>query len=580
MTSSIQTSSLQSYFRPNETKPLTQQQIVDIKSQDLLQLLENEANATFEHRDLKTTLKLLSEIFSLNELQTMARNKDPQCAEALDEAKALFLEAELYLDTVEHHFETSTQAKIWAFYDSAISILEAFLTAFGIQSFFKPSKNEWDAQGKFGKIMMLLGFSSTISTIFGPTGAVIGAGLLIFIASLSLVFPYIKPMPSRLPISQNWSKMFREGQLQVNNARKESVELIGATFREKRLPMIIGASGVGKTEAVKTFTAAVERGVFPDLIGKQVFYMNTADLIGEARASVMASEGILAKMSNDMGAYRENIILVLDEIHEACKEREHGTICEQLKTRIGLNNDFPFVIGLTTENEYAKHIATNKAFARRFRKIHIDNTQEDETVSIVTHHFLREAPRFICDQTTLRKLVKRVSKTFKERIEPACSLEILQKCIEKMKSPEKSDAEKLLDRRLKKLNSVIAEKALSFASSTKANQRLAALQIKIRELEKQKRVHENDVATTSLQQDLLLEAKKMLCKTVTSLFKHEQNENHLKMFLLLRYFFIPSLLENVKRRAKEVGLSIELNLDLVQASIDEEIEMRKKSSKT
>ena len=113
------------------------------------------------------------------------------------------------------------------------------------------------SQMKGQKVMMLIGLFSLLSAVLIPVlgpalGGMIVGGALLGIAALSLIYPYSRPAPTFLPLAQNWTQLYEKGQLPVVSGRKESVDEIAATLiggkGVKMHPMLIGKSGVGKTE--------------------------------------------------------------------------------------------------------------------------------------------------------------------------------------------------------------------------------------------------------------------------------------------------------------------------------------------
>ena len=155
--------------------------------------------------------------------------------------------------------------------------------------------------------------------------------------------------------------------------RKESLDEMANIIKMNRHPILIGSSYVGKTLTAKAFALAIERGDYPELKGKIVFRINTADLISQK-----AEINILNKISEMMGRHRQDIILVLDDIHLAYKNNEK--IAEQLKLFLDENGAFPHVIGITTNKEYDNYIKDNNHFSLRFDRVNIENTSQNETL--------------------------------------------------------------------------------------------------------------------------------------------------------------------------------------------------------
>ena len=147
------------------------------------------------------------------------------------------------------------------------------------------------------------------------------------------------------------------------------------------------------------FAQAVERGDYPELKGKKVFYINTTALIGERNGpSVFTGGSVLKRISDAMGVNRKDIILVLDEIHNACKENSKAA--DQLKTYIDEGGDFPHVIGITTDEEYESYVKKNTAFSLRFDPVKIQNTSEDETLKILSDTLLQSSVKPLLEENS------------------------------------------------------------------------------------------------------------------------------------------------------------------------------------
>ena len=315
-------------------------------------------------------------------------------ADALQEALDRFEEAEYYLQMTGKAASQGAGARLSSILDGIISLLESIITAFGIGDFFKPAESDIHADFKSQKIMMLLSLFSMISAMIIPLlGAAFPSmligGILLSIAALSIIWPYIKPIASHLPANaENWTRQVQKGGIAAQG-RKESLDDIAGILKMNRHAILVGPSRIGKSLTAKAFALAVERGDYPELKGKIVFRINTSDLVGQKASFLGGGNNILKKISEAMGRHRRQIILVLDEIHMACKNNEK--IADQLKTFLDDGGEFPHVIGITTEEEYEEHVKDNNAFSLRFDKVEIKSTSQDETLKILGDTLLKSS---------------------------------------------------------------------------------------------------------------------------------------------------------------------------------------------
>ena len=173
----------------------------------------------------------------------------------------------------------------------------------------------------------------------------------------------------------NWTQEVRNGTI-VYSGRKESLDEIAAIIKRNRHPILIGPSRTGKSATAKAFAKAIERGDYPELKGMSVFYINTATICNfkEGYTQTGASM-VLNHICKQMGRHADKIIIVFDEIHNACKETSN--LAEILKPYLDEHGRLPHIIGITTEQEYNTNVKRNVAFSNRFDKVDIKNTEEE-----------------------------------------------------------------------------------------------------------------------------------------------------------------------------------------------------------
>lgn len=414
--------------------PELKKDVALLNSEQLLTLLQSIAH----EKDGKEILERLADILSPEQIEKALQKED-----GIEDLKK---EASRYLKQAKS-FSPSLSTRLLNCIDSTLLILESFLNSFGIAEFFKPLESKSDAKVRAQTIMMLLQFSVLLATIvlpiFGPQTGFIIAGIMFSIWTLSLVYPHIRKMPSVIVCSENWSRQYRTGKLSVGGERKYILdEIARALQNEKSMKMhalLLGKSGIGKTEAVKSLVAAIEKGEYPHLKGKEVFYINTADLINRDEGTK-----ILARINEMLGRHRKNIILVLDEIHIACQKRESFVLADQLKTLLDEGEDnFQNVIGITTEDEFYRDIfSNNPAFARRFQKIMVQDTSLAETVHILQNTFIKQAPEILLEPGIFETIVHKSKELAKmsgvSLAQPAASLKLLYLCIKKTAETQKS----------------------------------------------------------------------------------------------------------------------------------------------
>lgn len=536
-------------------------------------------------------LDRLADKISLKALEEAVRIEYPEHVNALQTAKKMLHEAQYYLANVECTVSLSLKTRLIFIIRSLISILESFINGFGIESFFKMPENQIDAEWKGQRIMFLLQMFSTVSTLLlpslGPTlGAAMIGGTVLTLSALSVIYPYIKMQALYLPRGINWSEQYNRCNLQVNLGRKQTLDEIARILVSnqpaKMHVMLIGKSGIGKTETAKAFVQSIEQGEYSELRGKQVIYFNMADLLGSTEMFSSANK-IFSQISDAMGRHRENYILIFDEIHMACQEKEQGTLSEQLKILLDPGRDkFPYVIGITTEEEYYREIYVNhSAFARRFQRLAIENTDLIETLKILNHSFIKQAPHTLLDENALQILVEKTTKAFGEQApQPATSLKLLSQCIKHTATSQRAPLGKRVDEIRGQLQAIYAQGAgrLPYGRENHAPQLECELQNLEVELIKEKKALEK----LFQDQQRLLELKKAILRNVLRVSHFNQNvfskrEHHaLNMFSLQSHFQARVLEEKIRRAADALQVKVAISSELIDEVVKEELENEEK----
>jgi len=533
----------------------------------------------------------LAELIPLESVENAIRTQYPQHISALQSAKALFQDAKYFLDVTGAKISPTIRTRLAGIFHALIGILESILSAFGIADFFKPSDSAVHSEFKGQKIMMLLSLFTMLSTVLLPivgaemVSTIIG-GTLLVISTLSILYPYIKPASSKLPRAENWSQQFREGNLPVSAGRKKTLDEIARTLIASKLAkthvMMIGKTGIGKTETAKAFVEAVERGDYPELKDKEIHYINTAELLGSTE---MFSNGnkILSQISDAMGRHREHYILIFDEIHIACQKKENSVLSEQLKTLLDSGKEnFPYVIGITTEEEFLREIyVNNAAFARRFKCVALENTEDAETMKILSNAFLRQAPKVFLEPNALQTLLQKTKEGRKKTsAQPANSLKILSQCIKRIESPQRSSLEARVEKLRSQVQAFRSQRAVGQGNGLSLYSNEAEgvqLENTLRQLEAAFIEQQKELAALSHDRSRLAEVKETVFQSVVRTASLGANvltsndKKQLNRMLLQSHCLAPMLEAKIRTAASKLGVKIILDSTLIDEVIAEEI---------
>lgn len=548
-----------------------------VKAEELLNTFFQEIETNkIETIDPFKFLNSLINLVNPDKQQETVNVKDALKVEnALEEAKSMFEQAKYYLQMTEGNTSPSIRARIASILNGIIAVIESIITAFGIADFFKPAESNIHADFKSQKIMTLLHLFSTITALLLPilgatTGSLIVGGTLLCISALSIIWRFVKPRTTHLPANaENWTKQIQNGEC-VAQGRKESINEIADIIKMNRHAILVGPSRVGKSLTAKAFAQAIERGDYPGLKGKVVFRINTADVVDQQASFLGGGNNILNKISSAMGRHRNDIILVLDEIHMACKD--NAKIADQLKTFLDVAGAFPHVIGITTEEEYNNHVRNNSAFALRFDKVKIKSTDKDETLRILADTVLRSRSKPLIKDGALEHIYEKSCEDI-NHLQPEASLKLLKRCINRTEKTQKSPTEK---KKVKNSNQIHALRSMAAASRGSVEQEsgknIANLKEERNKLKKSIDVEHKNIDKLFKSKELLDRVTKEIYTSVqkiSTFTPNSENEKQLKIFLLLHGFLRKFWEFHIEDSAKKLKINLVIDKELIDKVCEE-----------
>jgi len=530
---------------------------------------------------------------SLESLQAAVRLRYPEHVSALETAKQMLEEAKYALAAAAGPAGPTLTTRLAGVVESLLAVLESLLSGLGIADFFRPAENRVEADFKGQKLMLVLSLFTTLSAILVPIlgpllGAKIIGGSLLSICSLSLIYPHMKPQAANLPRGRNWTAEWRRGDLPQVDGRKETLDemarALGGAPEGKMHVMLIGKSGVGKTEAAKAFVQAIERGDYPQLKGKQVVYFNMADLLSGTEMFSNTNK-ILTQISEAMGRHRSRYILIFDEIHMAC-QKSQDPLSEQLKTLLDPGKDrFPHVIGITTEEEYFRDIyVDNPAFARRFKRIAIENTDDAETYKILKNYLLRNGKKVLLDNGALRRIIEAAKEAFgASSPQPAASLRLLAKCVKKIDGSMRTPFQERTDRFRARLEIYRAQFAgtLPYGREKPGSD----LEAKLKQLEIASEAERKRLESLLSSREQLAQLKEQILRgAVQGASLPEgplspRSQRLLNAFSLRGHFAAPRLEAKIRQKAKALEVPAAIDAALIDEAIQEELDNERRVQK-
>ena len=153
--------------------------------------------------------------------------------------------------------------------------------------------------------------------------------------------------------------------------------------RKKNNPILIGEPGVGKSAIVEGLALRIVAKEIPALEGKRIISLDIASMVAGTTYRGQFEERIKAviKELND----HPEIILFIDEIHTLMGAgNAQGALDAANILKPALARGEVQCIGATTINEYRTSIEKDGALERRFQKVTVQPTSNDETYTILT----------------------------------------------------------------------------------------------------------------------------------------------------------------------------------------------------
>ena len=187
--------------------------------------------------------------------------------------------------------------------------------------------------------------------------------------------------------SRDLTALAKEGKLDPVVGRESEIQRVIQIIsrRTKNNPCLIGEPGVGKSAIVEGLALRiVQRKVSRVLFGKRVISLDMASIVAGTKYRGQFEERIKAIL-NEL-AKNKDIILFIDEIHTIVGAgNAAGSMDAANMLKPALARGEIQCIGATTLDEYRKNIEKDGALERRFQKIMVEPTSEEETLQILTN---------------------------------------------------------------------------------------------------------------------------------------------------------------------------------------------------
>lgn len=177
----------------------------------------------------------------------------------------------------------------------------------------------------------------------------------------------------------------KNGKLDTVIGRDQEIERAVTVLcrRTKSNPVLIGEAGVGKTAIVEGLAMRIAKNDVPGaLIGKRIFQVDLSSVVAGTKFRGEFEERIKGIIDEAVGD--DSVILFIDELHLlAGAGSAEGSMDAANILKPALARNSIKLIGATTLDEYRKNIEKDKALARRFQTVIVNEPSPTITLRIL-----------------------------------------------------------------------------------------------------------------------------------------------------------------------------------------------------
>ncbi len=495
------------------------------------------------------------------------------CEELIEAAKSQLELARYYLtETEDAKVPFSLRASLHTFVENALSVCDNIISFFNLATLFGGESDQ-----KLYKITALLSslgmfVPMLLEVIDTSIVHALLVAMVLLVGAATFIYPHFSLKPAQIPYGENYTQKYRLGDLQIERGREHYIEKMAAILSRDLRPkhvLLYGQPGIGKNELAKSFVHAIETNKIPGFAGKTVIYVNAAEFVKMANPP----EGNpFWDIYNAMGRHKEGFVLILDEIHTVVTGKAKEIANKLLSYLNSPSDGFSAVIAIATEKKFNKMKKVNEAFCNRFEPVKIENTSQEETISILDRALLhrRLRPSLEKGAETIEELYHKVAAAFPDRAEPAMAIKILKSCIEKTSKSQKIALEQEIEQVKTKLAASLASRTLNQISGIGTPGNSDDLQLELATLKSRLDEHKSEMDKLFQTKELLDEVQGKLYRTIVKV----QKRVNLKKFSLFSRFscFLQQTLAQDARLAEEkYHIKTTITTQLIEEAIQEEL---------
>ena len=275
-----------------------------------------------------------------------------------------------------------------------------------------------------------------------------------------------------------------------NNEIERLIEIL--CRRTKNNPLLIGEAGVGKTAIVEELSRRIVQGLVPNqLKNKRVVSVSVSSLVAGTKYRGEFEERI-TKMLKELES-DNNVIIFIDEMHTLVGAGgAEGAIDASNILKPILARGKIKIIGATTIEEYKKYIEEDRALARRFQTIMIEEPNPDKTKDILLklRPIYEKYHNVLISDEVIETIVKLSDRYIYNRKQPDKAIDILDEAAAKVSVAKDKNVTNLKTLReelrniIEKKNKAIIEQDFNNAAILRKNEN--QLETKINKLEEKR----------------------------------------------------------------------------------------------
>lgn len=254
-------------------------------------------------------------------------------------------------------------------------------------------------------------------------------------------------MPKKKPLESFTTELVAKaanGEIDPIVGRQEEIERTVQVLcrRKKNNPLYVGEPGVGKTALAEGLALKISEGDVPDVLkGAKVFALDMGAVLAGTRYRGDFEQRFKA-IINDLKK-EENAILFIDEIHTivGAGSVQGGSMDASNILKPALAAGDLRCIGSTTFAEYKAAFERDRALARRFQKIEINEPTIEETYEILKGlaKFYEDHHKVRYSDAALRTAAELAGKYINDRFLPDKAIDVIDEVGAAMKLlPEES----------------------------------------------------------------------------------------------------------------------------------------------